>query len=634
MKICVEQKDNYQYAKIPGKSYRDGNKVRKTGVVYLGRVIEYVGCFRYDSFAGRGLIVVAKYTREIRFILYILQNYVTDKTCCQTMLRRLLMRDQTEVFAPEYSSLNSILDHLVRALKLAGLDSKICSNIRFKAEDMALMLIDHASAGSQLKVSVRKSLKATTVRLSCGGTAFDCREELKDLFSDALDEETEAIVRDKILTFYERDIIVSHKNGINTVTMFAARRKPKQVLVSGSALLLGALAGLLVKTLCSEALAHNIAEYVFGTGSQLFFNAIKMVIPFLVFFSIASGISGFGDLRELGRVFGRIIGMFAATSIITILITYGIYTLIPIGNTALRAIEDTAAHVETIDMAMRSPYEILVGIVPNSIVSAFAEMNMLQLLFLAILFGTAVSGMKEKGLRANEVLKGIDEVFEQVTRIIVRFTPVCIFCSIASMVVKLDLSSIASVAGWVGLIYLCDGVILVLLLLMVPLLSHTSPIWFLKQYGQVMMTSFALCSSSATMPLNMQVCRDKLDISPRIYAFSIPLGIVVNMDGGCVTLLISALFLCKVYSIPMTCGLLLQIFVSVFMLSVAAPSVAGGILLCLTPLLIQIGIPVSGVTIVIGLYFLVSMMQTLVNVTSTAVCTFIADRWEKAENRL
>ncbi len=106
--------------------------------------------------------------------------------------------------------------------------------------------------------------------------------------------------------------------------------------------------------------------------------------------------------------------------------------------------------------------------------------------------------------------------------------------------------------------------------------------------------------------MNMQTCRDKLEISPKIYSFSIPLGIVINMDGGCVTLLISALFLSRVYGITMTWEILLSLFITVYLLSVAAPSVPGGILLCLPALLPQIGIPASGITIVIGLYFIVS----------------------------
>ena len=285
--------------------------------------------------------------------------------------------------------------------------------------------------------------------------------------------------------------------------------------------------------------------------------------------------------------------------------------------------------VGAMDPASGSLSEMLLGIVPANFLQAFWEMNMMQLLFLAMLFGIAVSGMKEKGRRINEVLTGIDELFEQVTRIIVRFMPVCVFCSMASMVIRLNLSSIVSVTGWLGLIYLCDIMVLVMLMVLLLFIGRTSPIWFLRQFGQVMMTAFAVASSSAVMPLTMQTCRDKLEISPKIYSFSIPLGIVINMDGGCVTLLITALFLSRVYGITLSWEVLLSLFVSVYMLSVAAPAVPGGILLCLPALLPQIGVPVSGITIIIGFYFLVSLVQTMTNVTSTAVCTYIVDRWEK-----
>ena len=336
-------------------------------------------------------------------------------------------------------------------------------------------------------------------------------------------------------------------------------------------------------------------------------------------------------MKDLGRIFLRINILFIATSFITMLITYGTYRLIPLGSTALKAAAETSAQVEAMTPAAGSLSEMLLGIVPANILQAFIEMNMIQLLFLAVLFGIAVSGMKEKGHRIYEVFTGIEDLLEQVTRIIVRFLPVCVACSMASMVIKLNFSSIVSVSGWLGLIYLCNLLVLGMLFLLLMLAGRTSPGWFLRQYGQVMLASFAMNSSSAVMPMNMQTCRDKLEISPKIYSFSIPLGIVINMDGGCITLLITALFLSKVYGITMTWEILLSLFITVYLLSVAAPSVPGGILLCLPALLPQIGIPASGITLVIGLYFIVSMMQTMTNVTSTTVCTYIVDRWEKAD---
>lgn len=365
------------------------------------------------------------------------------------------MLNQTRYFTTARKELNSILDFITEALASSGLDPKACGRTRFRAEDLAVMLMDHASEGSRLKVTVRKTLGTTTVRMVCGGTEFNYQEALKDLFADALDEETKILVYEKLLKHYEQDVIVTRKGNLNVVTITAARRKKNQMLIAAATVLLGIAAGLAVKLIFPENTALYVAEHIFGTGTRLFLNAIKMVVPFLVFFSIASGISGFGDLRDLGRIFFRVNGLFTATSVITMLITYGIYRLIPLGHTDLKAVADTSMQVETMDPAAGSLSEILSGIIPANFLQAFLDMNMMQLLFLAMLF------------------------------------------------------------------------------------------------------------------------------------------------------------------------------VNVYLLSVAAPSVPGGILLCLTALLPQFGIPVSGVTIIIGLYFLVSMMQTMTNVTSTAVCTYIVDRWEK-----
>ena len=213
------------------------------------------------------------------------------------------MFDQTEFYTPKHSELSNILDYITRMLASSGLDSRACGKIRFRTEDLLVMLMNHASEGSMIKVTVRKTLTATTVRLVCGGKEFDYREELKDLFSGALDEETETLVREKLLKHYEQDVLVSHRGKLNIVTITAARRKKNQMLTAAATVLLGIAAGLAVKMLCPGDTALYVAEHVFGTGTKLFLNAVKMVVPFMVFFSIASGISGFGDLKDLGKSF-------------------------------------------------------------------------------------------------------------------------------------------------------------------------------------------------------------------------------------------------------------------------------------------------------------------------------------------
>ena len=194
------------------------------------------------------------------------------------------MPNQTKIFTPTRSELNNILDYVTEVLLSSGLDSGTCEKTRFRTEDLVLMLMDKAFEGSSLKVTVRKSLTATTVRLVCAGAEFDYQEAVKELFSDALDEETEILVREKVLKHYQQDVIVSHRGSLNIVTITAARRKINQLVTAAAAVLLGIAAGLAVKMLCPGEAALYIAEHVFGTGTSLFLNAVKMVVPFMVFF--------------------------------------------------------------------------------------------------------------------------------------------------------------------------------------------------------------------------------------------------------------------------------------------------------------------------------------------------------------
>ena len=120
----------------------------------------------------------------------------------------------------------------------------------------------------------------------------------------------------------------------------------------------------------------------------------------------------------------------------------------------------------------------------------------------------------------------------------------------------------------------------------------------------------------------------KLGIHPRVYSFSIPLGATINMDGSCITLIISSLFMAKIYGIPVGASILFSICLSIFILSVGAPGVPGGALVCLSMLLPQIGVSTEAISIVMGLYSLVGMMQTCTKVTGDAVVTTVVAKSE------
>lgn len=532
------------------------------------------------------------------------------------------------LFEAKTENLESILDCMEQKLGELSVEKTLILEARLKAEDLLMLMIKNACEGGTVKLRVHRTLDRIAVRFSCKGSEPGFKVEPEEIFSEELDEYERNLISSRLLAGYERDVHYSRRSGINVIDLTVVHKKKKPLLISAVSMLAGVIIGLAIKLLFSAPISSFMADSVFGTGTALFIRAIKMIIPLMVFFSISSGMSTFSDMKELGKVFSRVVLTFFATCAVTIMVAYGMYLLFPIGNEALRSIVDPALKLDTMSN-VSSAREILIDIVPENFIRAFTDMDMLQLLFIAILTGITVAGMGKHSAKLSEMLSAADELFEKMALIIVRFMPVCIFCATASMMIKLNIADIRHIAGWMGLVYMCDAVILLLQILMVPVFARTSPLWFLQNFSPVMLSAFAMASSNAVMPLTMQTCRDKLKISPDIYPFSIPLGAVINMNGGCVTLLISTLFLAKVYGITISGVLLVRLFMMVFLLAVAAPAVPGGILLCLTVLLPQMGIPVEGLSIIIGLYFLVSMIQTMTNVTGTVASSFVVDRTRK-----
>ncbi len=530
---------------------------------------------------------------------------------------------ESQAFEPVVQNLPKMLDFVDARLDEMKLDSKEKIKYRFWLEDMLNAVIQHAEG--DIKIRIVRAFRKARISVSCKGSQMDVKEYMSSFFSETLDGPESSFIINSYLKHCEDDLKVSYRYGYNVVSLIVSKKKLNKFVVSLLAMLTGVLAGVIIKLLCSEDVATFMATNVFGLGTSLFLRAIKMIIAFLVFFSIASAISEFKDLKELGKVLGTVLLLFFGTSIISTFVSYGTFSLIPVGDTALQMAADSTMKID----AMKQPSsvgEAILGIIPENYLKAFLDVDMIQLLFIAILTGIVVGRMGRHGAMLSNALSDMDEMFQGIIVLIVKLMPVCIFCSMASMVLKLDFKDILLLAGWMGLVYLCDIIVIVFLLLLVWIGAKRSPISYIKEVGPLMMSSFVMASSNAVMPLTIETCRDKLKISPKLYSFSIPLGIVANKDGSCVTLMISTLFLANVFDVPIDGGLLVTLFFLVFMLSIAAPAVSGGLLLVLAVILPSMGIPVVGVSILIGLYFLVAMVDTMTNVFSTVSLTYVVDK--------
>ncbi|MCR5108697.1 MAG: dicarboxylate/amino acid:cation symporter [Lachnospiraceae bacterium] len=316
-------------------------------------------------------------------------------------------------FEADRERISEILDDIESKLRALGVSEKACERSRFKIEDILIELIANSSDKAMIRITVKEFLGTVSVRLSCKGRKMDYQEDLKELFSGDIDEEAESIIRANLLKEYHRDIQTSYRGGFNTATVIVRHRKKSSIMISAAALVMGVLCGALLKSFLPEETSSFYAVSVFGTVTSLFLRAIKMMISLLVFFSIASSLSGFEDMKELGKAFGRVISMFSFTSVLTIVITYGITQIMPIGNESLKAAASSSMKFETMNGAS-SLSDIFLNIVPDSLLKAFIDTNMLQILFASILTGIAVTMMGKDSAKISEVLSVMDKLFQKV----------------------------------------------------------------------------------------------------------------------------------------------------------------------------------------------------------------------------
>ena len=267
----------------------------------------------------------------------------------------------------------------------------------------------------------------------------------------------------------------------------------------------------------------------------------------------------------------------------------------------------------------------IVNIVPDNVVKPFENSDTLQIIFLAVLFGIAIGMVGEYSMPLQNGVEALNSLFLKVTSLIVRFMPAGIFCSIALMVIKLELDSAVSILQMAGTHVLCIFSILVVYGLLLLVVGRLNPLTFYKKNREGMITSFMLSSSSAAMPINLRTCTEKLGVSPKVASFSIPLGATVNMDGTSIILTVGSIFLAKAYGVEVSGGMLLTMLVTIVLLALGAPGVPGSGIVCFGIVLSGLGVPIEIVGLILGIYPFIDMLNTVSNITGdVAVTTIVA----------
>lgn len=523
------------------------------------------------------------------------------------------------------------MEFIRNSFKEFGVSKKSGGRSLLLAEELLAKLMEQNSEkeGTQIQIRVSRFLGEIKLHIEGKGEKLEIPESVVPL-AETKDSDAGELIRNIVLKAYWEEFSMKYKNGTNTVTIRVSVSRYYQLILNLGALLGGILVGAGLKILLPGEMTDFLSKNVFSLVSTMFLNGVKLIVAPLVFFSIASSIADYGDMKALGRIGGKVIGAYFLTSFLAVFLGAAVYGLFRIGDPALAgAVTDAASSaIEKSAAVSTSLKDMILGIIPSDMISPFSKAEMLQIIFIAVLLGATAKRIGQYSEPFQLGLNTCNAVFSQATAIIIEFMPLSIFCSMANMVLNLDAGNLLKILTWPAVIYFADILMLCVYGLLLLLFGRLNPMTFFRKFFPAMVSAYTLSSSNATMPVSLETCDKRLGISKKIYSFSIPLGATINMDGSCITQMISALFMAKIFGISITGALIVSIALTIFTLSVGAPGVPGGALVCIALLLPQYGIPAEGISLIMGLYSLVGMMQTCVNVTGDAVVTSIVARSE------
>lgn len=368
-----------------------------------------------------------------------------------------------------------------------------------------------------------------------------------------------------------------------------------------------------------------LIDGLFDVGGKIFVASLKLLVVPLVFVSLVCGASALDDIRKLGRIGGKTLLLYMLTTAIAITIALLVANVVNPGF-GFELVSGTTFEVAVAP----SIKETFLNIFPTNPIKSMAEGNMLQLIVFSLLFGLAISlTRKETKAKLVSTFKSLDEVIMKLVLVLMMVAPFGVFCLLAKVFSEQGFSAIAPLAKYFFVVVFC---LLIQLFFVYPillkLLSGLNPVTCLKKLKDLMVFAFSTSSSNATMPVTLETMEAKLGVDNSVASFTIPLGATINMDGTAIMQGVATVFIAQAYGVEIGIGGYLMVILTATLASVGTAGVPGVGLITLAMVLKQVGLPIEGIGLIIGVDRLLDMSRTAVNVVGDCVVTCIVAKQE------
>lgn len=393
------------------------------------------------------------------------------------------------------------------------------------------------------------------------------------------------------------------------------------------ALILGVVTGLILHPMKENPMVEKyLLNFIFNFLGNGFVRAIRMVVVPLVLCSLVMGSAGIEDVTKLGRIGIKTLAFYLSTTAFAVVLALvGGNIINPGKGIQLENIATTA--VKTPET---KPFvDILLDMIPINPIEALATGNMLQIIVFAILLGVVLSLLGEKASNVKKLFEEGNSISLKLVELIMKLAPLGVYGLIAKTFTTL---------GYVALIPLFKYFIGVVIILFIHclvtyqgilvLFGKYNPIKFFKGFAPTMMIGFSTASSSACLPSSLKTVQENFGVSKTISSFTIPLGNTINMDGTAVMQGIATIFIAQIYGKDLTMAHYISIILTATLASIGTAGVPGVGVIMLGMVLVQVGLPLEGIGLVMGIDRFVDMFRTMINITGDAVCTLVIAKTE------
>lgn len=400
------------------------------------------------------------------------------------------------------------------------------------------------------------------------------------------------------------------------------------------ALIAGAVTGTIINNFFMHIDVVNkvIVEGIFYVIGQGFISLMKMLVVPLVFCSIVCGAASIGDTKTLGKVGVRTIIFYICTTMLAVAVALSVASLINPGlGLDMSAVENVKTTIDSsatnTDLSL---VDTILNIIPTNPIASLANGEMLQIIVFALIVGIILAKLKDKAQLVSNFFQQGNDIMMEMTMMIMKIAPIGVFCLVGRTFSELGFSAMVPMFKYMITVVLalaiqCYGVYMIML----RVFAGLNPFKFAKKFFPIQAFAFSTATSNATIPLNIDTLEEKVGVSRKISGFTIPLGATINMDGTSIMQGVAVVFVAQAFGIHLDPADYLTVIATATLASIGTAGVPSVGLVTLAMVFDSVGLPVSGIGLIMGIDRILDMLRTAVNITGDAVCTTIVAKQNK-----